>query len=46
MEYLGVLAFVIVLCYMSYPDKVKKLERKVKKVRKRKVQRKYHVKTD
>ena len=34
MEYLGVLAFVIVLCYMSYPDKVKKLERKVKKLEK------------
>lgn len=35
MEYLGVLAFVIVLCYMSYPDKVKKLERKVKKLEKK-----------
>ena len=34
MEYLSVLAFVIVLCYMSYPDKVKKLERKVKKLEK------------
>lgn len=34
MEYLGVLAFVIVLCYMSYSDKVKKLERKVKKLEK------------
>lgn len=29
MEYLGVLAFVIVLCYMSYPDKVKKLEKEI-----------------
>ena len=34
MEYLGVLAFIIMLCYMSYPDKVKKLERKVKKLEK------------
>ena len=34
MEYLGVLAFIIMLCYMSYPDKVKKLESKVKKLEK------------
>ncbi len=34
MEYLGVLAFIIMLCYMSYPDKVKKIERKVKKLEK------------
>lgn len=34
MESLGVLAFILALCYISYPDKVKKLERKVKKLEK------------
>ncbi|WP_297636531.1 hypothetical protein [uncultured Clostridium sp.] len=31
MEYLGVVAFVCVMCYSSYPEKVKKLESKIKK---------------
>lgn len=30
MEWIGYLAFVIILCYSSYPSRVKKLERKVK----------------
>lgn len=32
MEYLGVIAFVLVMCYSSYPEKVKKLESKIKKL--------------
>lgn len=32
MEFIGWLSFIIILCYSSYPEKVKKLENKVKKL--------------
>lgn len=35
MEWLGFLSFFIILCYSSYPGKVKKLESQMKKVRKK-----------
>ncbi len=35
MEWLGVFAFIMIMCYSSYPDKVKKLEAKVNKLEKR-----------
>ena len=34
MEYFGVFAFVLVMCYFSLPGKVKKLEAKVKRLEK------------
>ena len=34
MEYLGVFAFVMVLCYMGLPGQVRQLESKVKKLNK------------
>ncbi len=34
MEYFGVFAFVLVMCYLSVPGKVKKLEAKVKRLEK------------
>ena len=30
MEYFGVMAFILVMCCLSYPEKIKKLEAKVK----------------
>ena len=39
MEWVGFIALMILICYSSYPDKVKRLEVKVKKLeRKEKVQ--------
>lgn len=35
MEWLGVIAFIMIMCYSSYPDKVKKLEANMKKIEKR-----------
>lgn len=32
MEWVGWICFIILLCYSSYPDKVKRLESKVKKL--------------
>lgn len=32
MEYLGVIAFVFVMCYFSYPEKIKKMEGKIKRL--------------
>lgn len=32
MEYLGIIAFVLIMSYSSYPAKVKKMESKVKKL--------------
>lgn len=32
MEYLGIIALLLLLCYISYPGRVRKLERKVKKL--------------
>ena len=35
MEWVGVIALILILCYSSYPSKVKKLERKVKLLEKK-----------
>ena len=35
MEWLGLISFVILLCYSSYPGKIKSLEKKVKKLQKK-----------
>ncbi|MEM1484566.1 hypothetical protein V6615_06755 [Oscillospiraceae bacterium PP1C4] len=35
MEYMGLIAFVLILGYSSYPSKVKALENEVKKIKKR-----------
>lgn len=36
MEWVGWVCLIIILCYSSYPGKVRKLERKVKKMEKKK----------
>lgn len=33
MEYFGVLAFILIMCYMAYPGKVKRLEKEVVKLK-------------
>ena len=35
MEYCGIIALVLLLCYSAYPGKVKRLESKVKRLEKR-----------
>lgn len=32
MEYFGLISFVLIICYSSYPEKIKKLESKIKKL--------------
>lgn len=32
MDWIGFIALILILCYSSYPDKVKRLEAKVKKI--------------
>lgn len=32
MEYFGLISFVLIICYSSYPEKIKKLECKIKKL--------------
>lgn len=34
MEYFGLISFVLIICYSSYPEKIKKLESKIKKLEK------------
>lgn len=34
MEFLGLFAFIMIICYASYPNKVKKIERKMRKIKK------------
>lgn len=35
MEYCGIIALVLLLCYSAYPGKVKRLESKVKRLEKK-----------